>query len=224
MKRFKKMIVGFSLMVPCYSVALDLVKSEKPFTGLYFGGRLGGSMLAGDFNYQNATDKGTVGFNGYGITFGGMLGYMFLTDSKLLFGGEIYLEQKTSSSDGLMNNTTNLGNITLKSSQSIGAVGIAGTAVSPRLVTYVKGGYEKVDFVFDYSNLTTVPNTGKITKPVNLFVTGMGGFYKLSGKLVIGADYTIMLSSTAITPDTGDLKTSYKPDEQRGCITVRFLF
>ena len=150
MKKF--LLIFLSSFVICSAETTPL---KKPFTGFFVGGGLGGSLLGGEHAYEAGGDSGNLVMRGFGFLMNAVGGYMYLTDAKTWFAGELYFNLKSAKSKKEMKNVLAQGEIEIKSKNTFGLSASIGGPLNPRVMMYAKAGFEMGSFSFKYTNLTT---------------------------------------------------------------------
>lgn len=218
------MFTLFFCQILCVSANAEPPQVKKPFTGIFFGAGGGGSLIGGEHVYKTATDSGKLNMRGFGALLSAAAGYMWLTDSKAWFAGELYFYAKTAKASKAMNNITNEGDVTIKNRSTLGVAGLLGGAVNPRLMMYAKAGFETGTFSFNYKNLATVPATKTNSSRMQAIVPGAGLLYTLTDAVLVGGEYGYMLSTKKLKASDASPVADYKPTEHRIMATIRYVF
>jgi hypothetical protein len=220
----KLLLTIFSLQICCPLVEAASAPIKRPFTGIFFGAGAGGTMLSGEHAYQTALDSGKLNMRGFGALLSAAAGYMWLTDSKAWFAGELYFYAKTAKASKVMKNITNEGTVTIKNRSTLGVAGMMGGAVNPKLMMYAKAGFETGSFSFNYADLTTTPGTKTSSKRMQAVVPGAGLLYTMTDAVLVGGEYGYMLSTKKLKASEAAPIADYKPTEHRIMATIRYVF
>ncbi|CAO5680578.1 MAG: hypothetical protein NEHIOOID_00284 [Holosporales bacterium] len=211
-------------------MALTTVMAEekKPFTGVYVGGQLGGTLLGGDIEFTNTANKGKVSARKFGMLGGICAGYMKFSDNKAWFAGEVYFNTKTGKDTKVMKDPAanlSLGSVQLQNKSIFGGAVLIGAAVNPKLIVYAKAAYEMASYSFDFNGLTTPTATYSTKKNISNVVPTAGALYKLSDSLLVGLEggYVISTKTISLTFNEG-YNVTYKPTEYRVALTARWVF
>jgi opacity protein-like surface antigen len=222
MKKF--LFTFFSCQIFCLYADAATPQVKKPFTGIFFGAGGGASLLGGEHAYKIGADSGKLNMRGFGALLSAAAGYMWLTDTKAWFAGELYFYAKTAKSSKVMKNITNEGDVTIKNRSTLGIAGLLGGAVNPRLMMYAKAGFETGTFSFNYKNLTTPPNAKTNSTRMQAVVPGAGMLYTLTDAVLVGGEYGYMLSTKKLKASDASPVADYKPTEHRIMATIRYVF
>lgn len=220
----KNLLTLLLCQISCFALHAEGMSVKRPFTGVFFGAGAGGSMLSGEHTYQTAADSGKLNMRGFGALLSAAAGYMWLTDSKAWFAGELYFYAKTAKASKTMQNITNEGNVTIKNRSTLGLAGMMGGAINPKLMMYAKAGFETSNYSFNYTNLITVPIKKTSSKRMQAVVPGAGLLYTITDAILVGGEYGYMLSTKKIQSSVEEPVANYKPTEHRIMATIRYVF
>jgi opacity protein-like surface antigen len=166
--------------------------------GFFVSGNVGGVFQSGNHVYiSDSGREGKQNLKSFGAAAGASVGYLHETaGAKLIFGGEVFGAITTLNAkkdlhvkDGVLE-----GKVGIKPKNFFGAAILAGMPINPRVILYGRLGYEFNRFAFDYSNLTfQTPTVEKYNKTLKGLAPGAGALYKLTDKLIFGAEYVFSL-------------------------------
>lgn len=212
-----------SLLIPAYSWA--------SFGGVYVGVHGGGVLLKGSHTYSNGSNQGVQKLNSFSYLGGAHAGYLSeVGGSKAVVGIEGYYTMMglKPKKDLIVDGGTLSGQVTIRHKSSMGAAILAGVAVNPKVVMYIRAGFEKANFQMQYSQLTfQTPNSQTYNKSATAIVPGAGVLYKVSERVTIAGEYHHPLYSK-MTPraDTAAPFIGYivNPVEHRMVLKISMTF
>jgi hypothetical protein len=216
----KIILTGLSLLSPFYLQAED---TKKPFSGVYILGKLGGVYLKGEHKITTSAGEGTTSMASFGADFGGGVGYAMLTNGKAFFGGEGYYDMYGVKANKKMMTTQPQGDVSVQHKSGYGAALLLGAAANPKLVMYVKAGFEFNNFQINHNNTNDTPANRKSAKKTKGIVPGTGILMRLGDHFIVGGEYAYPLYKK-IEVQGSTNKYTLKPIEHRINLRVMWLF
>lgn len=201
--------------------------------GIFVGAQGGLVYLSGTHNYNtlNLPDKNKTGEKKIaktGMIFGAHGGYMHgLGNGKMFVGGEVYFT--LSKANHKMELSTpggpNEGKVNIRLKHSYGAALLGGMLMNPKIFVYGRLGYEHASVCLNYSSASSALTSLSYTKNVTAIVPGAGVSYRLSDRLMIGAEYQYASFST-LRPKfpSGNRKANADLIEHRLFVKVSYSF
>lgn len=211
---------------------LFLLATVTPLTaapsGFFVGGVLGATALKGEHTYTTQAGPGVNKLNKVSPQGGLNAGYLIsMQDGKMCMGAEIYalmggpsIKKDLATKGGPIE-----GRYNVATKGTVGAAIITGMMLNPRLMAYVRLGYEMNSFEFKYSELTfESPNNKTYKKKVSGVAPGGGVLFRITPQLSVMLDATIpVLSKTTVrAKDTNGRSMEYSPAMQR--VTGRVIY
>lgn len=225
----KRKIAGLALVA-----MMAAQPTHATFGGFRVGLGLGLQMLQGRHTYTgpgSPLSDQHIRLSAFSYALGAHGGYLFeLTSEKLVFGLEAYLLMpgaKPSKSLQLVNSANKIdGQVNIQHKNSIGVAATVGMMLNPKVLVYVNLGIEMAKFELKYSNSAVAAfPTHKVSRSFTGFTPSLGGDYKFSPHLLIGAQVSApflkAFTNTATPPGPGRTY-KYKPVERR--LLIRFTY
>ncbi len=183
--KLSKAFLVTSLLIPAYSWA--------SFGGAYVGVHGGGVLLKGTHTYSNSSNQGVQKLNAFSYLGGAHAGYLSeMGGSKAVVGIEAYytITGLKPKKDLIVDGGTLDGQVTVRHKSSMGAAVLTGVAVNPKVVMYIRAGFERASFQMQYSQLKfQSPNSQTYSKSTTAIVPGAGILYKMSERITIAGEY-----------------------------------
>lgn len=207
----------------CGLLSTKITHAKEPFTGIFLSLKAGGDLLTGKHKYETVGGINESTLRKIGMSYGLGLGYMKLTPSKVLWGGEVYYEGRSLKAKQKMATNIDEGELTVSHKKSMGLSCMVGMAANPKLVAYGKFSLESNSFELNYQNLARGAESSKMSKRIVGILPGAGILYKLSDSILVGAEYSFaVLKEIKTTP--GTITSTYTPVENRVSANIRWLF
>lgn len=201
--------------------------------GFYIGGHVGGAVLTGEHQYTSTAGAGKQKVKAFGMAMGAHGGYIYEMANRSFMGGEVYYSITTPSGKiniGVKDGPVE-GKATLNHKKSMGAKAKFGMSMNPKVFVFASLGYESATFELKYDQLTygtKKPET--YSKSVTALIPGLGGVYRMTPKLWVGAEYGFATYGK-IEPrkDTSAVNGTqrgyaFRPTEHRLVVTVSYKF
>ena len=176
--KLSKAFLITSLLIPAYSWA--------SFGGVYVGVHGGGALLKGTHTYSKNSNQGVQKLNSFSYLGGAHAGYLSeMGETKAVVGVEAYYTitglkpKKDLQVDGGILD----GKVVVRHKSSMGAAVLTGVAVNPKVVMYIRAGFEKASFQMQS------PNSQAYSKSTTAIVPGAGILYKMSERITIAGEY-----------------------------------
>jgi hypothetical protein len=183
--KLSKAFLITSLLIPTYSWA--------SFGGVYVGVHGGGVLLKGTHTYSNSSNQGVQKLNSFSYLGGAHAGYLSeMGGTKAVVGIEAYYTMTglKPKKDLQVDGGVLEGKVVVRHKSSMGAAVLTGVAVNPKVVMYIRAGFEKASFQMQYSQLTfQTPNSQAYNKSTTAIVPGAGILYKMSERITIAGEY-----------------------------------
>lgn len=225
----KKILRGFLI----YWAVLFPVYGE--ITGIFAGGHGGGELFTGTHSMGKSLgglDKKTKKI---GLSAGISGGYLTtLSGSKILVGAEVFLTILGAQPSTTYENGDLSIALKVKQKGSIGFAALGGMMINPKVALYAKGGYEinKLGITlsgnnpFSVSEIDYYVGTPSISKEIKTKgpIAGVGGFYKVSNFLLVGAEYVHTFFEKVSPFKTSLPQYSFSPTSHRVLGRVLFIF
>ncbi|HCU06496.1 MAG TPA: hypothetical protein DIC42_02795 [Holosporales bacterium] len=207
----------------CGLLSTKITQAKEPFTGIYLSLKAGGDLLTGKHKYETVGGANETTLRKIGMSYGFGVGYMKLTPSKVLWGGEVYYEGRSLKAKQKMVTIIDEGELTVSHKNSMGISGMVGMAANPKLIAYGKFSLESNSFELNFKNLARGAENKKLAKRTFGMLPGAGMLYKLSDSILVGVEYSLaVLKEIKTTP--GTITSTYSPSENRASANIRWLF
>ena len=149
---------------------------------------------------------------------------MKLTQSKVLWGGEVYYEARSLKAKQKMTTLIAEGDLSISHKNSMGVSGMVGMAANPKLIAYGKFSLESNSFELKFKNLARGAEDKKLAKRTFGMLPGAGMLYKLNDSILVGLEYSFaVLKEIKTTPSTA-ITSTYSPSENRASANIRWIF
>lgn len=204
-------------------LSTSTVQAKEPFTGFFLALKAGGDLLTGKHKYQTPAGENEATLRKIGMSYGLGAGYMKLTQSKLLWGGEVYYEARSLKAKQEMSTAIAEGTLNVSHKNSMGISGMVGMAANPKLIAYGKFSLESNSFELNFKNLARGSEDKKLTKRTFGMLPGAGMLYRLNDSILVGLEYSFaVLKEIKTTP--GTITSTYNPSENRVSANLRWIF
>ncbi|PIZ34340.1 MAG: hypothetical protein COY39_00460 [Alphaproteobacteria bacterium CG_4_10_14_0_8_um_filter_37_21] len=211
-------------LLACGLLSTSIAQAKEPFTGFFLCLKAGGDLLTGKNKYQTPAGENESTLRKMGMSYGLGAGYMKLTSSKLLLGGEVYYEGRSLKAKQKMSTTIFEGDLNVSHKNSMGLSGMVGMAANPKIIAYGKLSLESNLFELNFKNLARGAEDKKITKRSFGMLPGAGMLYKLNDSILLGLEYSLAVLKEIKTNPGSSITSIYSPSENRVSANVRWIF
>lgn len=215
--------ITVAALLTCGLLSSSPVQAKEPFTGFFLCLKAGADLLTGTHKYQTLAGENEATLRKIGMSYGLGAGYMKLTSSKLLWGGEVYYEARSLKAKQQLVTAAAEGDLNISHKNSMGVSGMVGMAANPKLIAYGKLSLESNVFELKFKNLARGAEDKKLTKRSFGMLPGGGILYKLNDSILLGVEYSFaVLKEIKTTP--GTITGTYSPSENRVSANIRWIF